>query len=172
MAKADSAYSNAALELHTDTTYFSDPAGLQAFHLLSHTWPSGEEMRLHERGGQSIIVDGFYAAHRLRLERRDHFETLQQVRLPWHSSGNEDAAMAPDQGYPVIEGTGRCVSRIRWNKEDRGTLPLSVNVKWWYNAAREWDTIINRLENQYEFLLEPGRVLSGSPTTCKRRVVR
>ncbi|KAM4056305.1 taurine catabolism dioxygenase tauD, tfdA family protein [Hirsutella rhossiliensis] len=159
MAKADMAYSNAALDVHTDTTYFSDPAGLQAFHLLSHTGPNGEEMRLHERGGQSILVDGFYAAHRLRLERRDHYETLQTVNLPWHASGNQDVAMAPARPYPVIEGHGKTVFRIRWNKDDRGSLPLKVNTKWWYNAAREWDTIVNRQENQYEFLLEPGRVL-------------
>ncbi|KAL8298776.1 hypothetical protein RB597_007409 [Gaeumannomyces tritici] len=39
LAKADTAYTNLALPAHTDTTYFTDPAGLQAFHLLSHVMP-------------------------------------------------------------------------------------------------------------------------------------
>jgi trimethyllysine dioxygenase len=30
LASKDTAYTNIALEAHTDTTYFSDPAGLQA----------------------------------------------------------------------------------------------------------------------------------------------
>ena len=32
----DTAYTNDYLPAHTDTTYFTDPAGLQVFHLLSH----------------------------------------------------------------------------------------------------------------------------------------
>lgn len=39
LAKADTAYTNLALPAHTDTTYFTEPAGLQAFHLLSHVMP-------------------------------------------------------------------------------------------------------------------------------------
>uniref|UniRef100_A0A8H7K5E8 TauD/TfdA-like domain-containing protein n=1 Tax=Bionectria ochroleuca TaxID=29856 RepID=A0A8H7K5E8_BIOOC len=36
LAKADTAYTNIALGAHTDTTYFTEPTGLQAFHMLSH----------------------------------------------------------------------------------------------------------------------------------------
>ena len=48
LASQDTAYTNIALEAHTDNTYFSDPAGLQAFHLLSHTDGSGG-LRTYER---------------------------------------------------------------------------------------------------------------------------
>lgn len=37
LAHGDTAYTDLALQAHTDTTYFTDPAGLQMFHLLSHT---------------------------------------------------------------------------------------------------------------------------------------
>ena len=37
LTSKNSAYTQLALAAHTDTTYFTDPAGLQTFHLLSHT---------------------------------------------------------------------------------------------------------------------------------------
>ncbi|KAF5392276.1 hypothetical protein D9757_001559 [Collybiopsis confluens] len=37
LSKGDTAYTNIALGAHTDNTYFTDPCGLQLFHLLSHT---------------------------------------------------------------------------------------------------------------------------------------
>ncbi|KIK62603.1 hypothetical protein GYMLUDRAFT_42059 [Collybiopsis luxurians FD-317 M1] len=42
LAKGDTAYTNVALGAHTDNTYFTDPSGLQLFHLLSHTPSSAE----------------------------------------------------------------------------------------------------------------------------------
>ncbi|KAF8824903.1 hypothetical protein HHX47_DHR7000212 [Lentinula edodes] len=37
LAKGDTAYTNIALGAHTDNTYFTDPCGLQLFHLLEHS---------------------------------------------------------------------------------------------------------------------------------------
>ncbi|KAF9069703.1 hypothetical protein BDP27DRAFT_1325233 [Rhodocollybia butyracea] len=37
LAKGDTAYTNIPLGAHTDNTYFTDPCGLQLFHLLEHT---------------------------------------------------------------------------------------------------------------------------------------
>ena len=56
-----------ALEAHTDTAYFSDPAGYQMFHLLSHSEGSG---------GSSLLVDGFRAASILRTESPKAFDVL------------------------------------------------------------------------------------------------
>ncbi|EHL02601.1 putative Trimethyllysine dioxygenase [Glarea lozoyensis 74030] len=56
----DTAYTSQALAAHTDTAYFTDPAGLQMFHLLSHT---------EGTGGKSLLIDGFKAAQ--TLERED-----------------------------------------------------------------------------------------------------
>lgn len=80
LAKKDSAYTQLALGAHTDTTYFSDPAGLQTFHLLSHT--DGD-------GGSSLLVDGFKVAETLRRESPEAYETLCRVRIRGHASGNE-----------------------------------------------------------------------------------
>jgi trimethyllysine dioxygenase len=48
-----------ALPAHTDTTYFSEPVGLQFFHLLEH----------RGTGGKSLYVDGFNAALKLQNDQ-------------------------------------------------------------------------------------------------------
>ncbi|EHK26167.1 uncharacterized protein TRIVIDRAFT_36187 [Trichoderma virens Gv29-8] len=158
LALADTAYTNLALPAHTDTTYFTEPAGLQAFHLLSHTPPTNKSAD-EVLGGQSLLVDGFNAAETLRKESPGDFEILRKIKLPWHASGNQGVAIAPDMAYPVIEGSGEKLHRIRWNNDDRGVVPLDVDVDAWYQAARKWDEILKRKESEYWFQLEPGRVL-------------
>jgi trimethyllysine dioxygenase len=72
MSHGDLAYSSEALPAHTDTTYFSDPAGLQIFHLLHHDG----------QGGHTLLVDGFYAANRLKEENPEAYETLARLGIP------------------------------------------------------------------------------------------
>ncbi|KAI0124394.1 trimethyllysine dioxygenase [Xylariales sp. AK1849] len=162
LALADTAYTNIALEAHTDTTYFSDPAGLQAFHLLSHSDPSAKagEVGL---GGHSLLVDGFYAADILRQEDPKAFEVLAHVRLPWHASGNKGITIAPDKLYPVLEvdaATGK-LHRVRWNNDDRGVVPFSIpyTPEDWYVAAKKWNAILRRQALEYWFQLTPGSLL-------------
>lgn len=158
LAKADTAYTNIALAAHTDTTYFSEPAGLQAFHLLSHT-PPRDKAPEEVLGGQSLLVDGFHAARLLKQESPEDYETLRTVKVPWHASGNDGVAIAPDRAYPVLEGDAE-LRRVRWNNDDRGVIPLDVDVNAWYKAARKWNEILRRKESEYWFQLEPGRMLS------------
>lgn len=122
MAKADTAYSNIALPPHTDTTYFTDPAGLQAFHLLSHTSSPDAPKAF---GGESLLVDGFHAARLLKNENKDHFSELTGRCLSWHASGNKGVAITTEQLFPVIEldtnfDFRRPPAKIRWNNDDRG----------------------------------------------------
>lgn len=118
MAKADTAYTNIALAAHTDTTYFTDPAGLQAFHLLSHTPAPGEP---DATGGESLLVDGFHAASVLKKENVKFFSELAERGLPWHASGNEGITITPDTLLPVFElGASKTVLKVRWNADDRG----------------------------------------------------
>lgn len=159
LALADTAYTNLALPAHTDTTYFTEPAGLQAFHLLSHTPPTNKPAD-EVLGGQSLLVDGFHAAETLRKESPGDFEILRKVKLPWHASGNQGVAIAPDMAYPVIETNGGNLHRIRWNNDDRGVVPTDIDVDAWYQAARKWDEILKSKKSEFWFQLEPGRVLS------------
>ncbi|KAI1419107.1 trimethyllysine dioxygenase [Xylaria sp. FL1777] len=161
LALADTAYTNEALPVHTDNAYFSDPSGLQAFHLLSHTDPSSPKGSGASLGGRSMLVDGFHAARILREESPESLKILASFGLSCHASGNEGITITPDKLYPVLEcdSTTNTVHRIRWNKSDRGVLPLSDNAMEWYKAARKWDEILRREEVVYRFQLEPGVLL-------------
>lgn len=163
LASADTAYTNLALAPHTDTTYFSDPAGLQSFHMLSHHAPPGRSADDEGLGGQSLLVDGLRVALEMRDKTPELFDVLKGHAIPWHASGNDDASITPDRRYPVIEtlgsGPNAPIHRIRWNNDDRGVVPPAV-APLWYEAARKWNSLIKDPAFQFWFQLEPGRVLS------------
>ncbi|KAJ5611666.1 Trimethyllysine dioxygenase [Penicillium herquei] len=170
----DTAYTNEFLGGHTDNAYFTDPARLQLFHLLSHTDGSG---------GESLLVDGLSAAHKLRSEDKQLFRSLTNHRHSWHSSGNEDVCIQPSARAPVlsVHPDLNTVYQVRWNNYDRApksdwSLPVQ-NV--WYNAARRFNEILNEESRQIWTQLEPGtalifdnwRMLHGrSEFTGKRRM--
>lgn len=145
MAKADTAYTNIALPAHTDTTYFTDPAGLQAFHMLSHTAPEGSQAT----GGESLLVDGVRAARILQKEYPEHFQTLLKRGVRCHASGNDGVTITPDAMYPVIEAQRvdyeeYNIMRIRWNNDDRGGrwswksfCLLEQRQKWGFVCVRQ-----------------------------------
>ncbi|KAL1986228.1 hypothetical protein VTN96DRAFT_6743 [Rasamsonia emersonii] len=170
----DTAYTSEALGAHTDNTYFTDPARLQLFHLLSHT--EGE-------GGATLLVDGFKAARMIQEENSNHCKTLVKCPQPFHSSGNEDVCIQPSRPTPVLERNQRTgmLYQVRWNNYDR-----AAKVDWgfryqraWYAAARHWNEIIHRPEMEIWLQLQPGtalifdnwRMLHGrSQFTGKRRM--
>jgi trimethyllysine dioxygenase len=155
LSKKDTAYTTLALGAHTDTTYFSDPAGLQMFHLLEHSDGSG---------GQSILVDGFRAAKILREEDPQAYKILSKVRIPAHSSGNIDTSIQPYAPFPVLNHhpvNGELI-QIRWNNDDRATMDRWEDlddVEQFYDAARAWNNILKRKESEYWEQLKPGRAL-------------
>jgi hypothetical protein len=159
LAMADTAYTNLALAPHTDTTYFTEPAGLQSFHLLSH---ESEGDGAEAEGGKTILVDGHRVAQILRAEDEEAYQSLSQLRLPWHASGNEGITIGPDRLYPVLEHNDGKLHRIRWNNDDRGVVPFDqgVEVEEWYRAAAKFNSIVNRRSSQHIFQMEPGKVLS------------
>jgi trimethyllysine dioxygenase len=173
LASADTAYTNIALEAHTDTTYFSDPAGLQAFHLLSHT--EGE-------GGASLLVDGFHIAKQLYDTDRSAYDILASVNVNCHASGNDGISIQPYKGFPVLQHdpTTGLLLQVRWNSSDRASIELPIErIDEWYDAARKWDALVKSKENEYWEQLTPGRVLlfdnwrvmhGRSAFTGKRRI--
>lgn len=158
----DTAYTTLALAPHTDTTYFTDPAGLQMFHLLSHE---------HGSGGSSILIDGFNAANLLKNESRAYYDILSSKPVHAHAVGNEGITIKPARTFPVLglrnsssEKEKLELYQIRWNNDDRGTVPLenenSDLVDMWYAAARRFNEILKMESMQYKTQLKPGRPLS------------
>lgn len=69
---SDSAYTPDALPAHNDNTYFSDAAGLQVLHCITH---SGT-------GGNNLLTDGFLAAENLRKKDPDAYAYLCKTNVP------------------------------------------------------------------------------------------
>ena len=155
LSSKDTAYTSEALDPHTDTTYFTEPAGLQALHMLSHENGSG---------GESILVDGFGAAVRLYKEDEPSYRTLSTTGVYSHASGNEGISIQPAQPFPTFNhhpAMGHLM-QVRWNTADRAGLGIAMhNVGHWYRAAAAFDKLVSDPANQYRFQLKPGRVLSS-----------
>ncbi|KAK5939986.1 hypothetical protein PMZ80_007404 [Knufia obscura] len=159
----DTAYTNLSLPLHTDTTYFSDPAGLQLFHCLQSAT---------QGGGQSTFADGFAAAQHLYKVNPDYYNILSSVRIASHASGSSETFgtfmnNAPHAGgFPVfthsvphIRPHPRNLTQIRWNNDDRHSstqFPSHERMIMWYRAARVWQEILASKEFQWEVQLQPG----------------
>ena len=157
MSHGDLAYSSQALPAHTDTTYFTDPAGLQIFHMLSHT---------HGEGGTSLLVDGFYAADLLSVLHPDSYETLSRLRVPHHASGTAGTMLRPILNQPVIkhDEAGELML-LRWNNEDRGVIGpgwTADDVRDWYQAARRFERLLQSEDAEYWVQLAPGTVVGES----------
>lgn len=159
----DTAYTNLSLALHTDTTYFNDPAGLQLFHCLQPAT---------EGGGQSTFADGFAAAAALYKLSPDYYNILSSVRITSHASGSSskfgtfvnNASHAG--GFPVfthsvphVRPHPKNLTQIRWNNDDRHSStqwPSHERMVMWYRAARVWQQLLASKDFQWEVQLQPG----------------
>lgn len=163
LSHGDTAYTDLALQAHTDTTYFTDPAGLQLFHLLSHG-PAG---KTPPSGGESLLVDGFLAAQVLRDVHPDAYETLSRVRVRTHSAGDDQTLIRPLQDQPILQHdpSGNLIL-VRYNNDDRSVLRVSEeDVLPFYDALRKWNEMLTSPDGQYWSQLKPGTALSE----CLRR---
>ncbi|KAF9561975.1 Trimethyllysine dioxygenase [Agrocybe pediades] len=156
LAKGDTAYTTLALGAHTDNTYFTDPCGLQLFHLLSHT---------EGTGGATLLVDGFYVASIMKELHPEAYELLSRIPVPAHAAGEESSLYtpAPSSGYPVLGHdtiTGELV-QVRWNNDDRSVMNhISPDlVEKWYDAIRLWNKCLTSPDSEYWVQLQPGTVI-------------
>lgn len=176
LARGDTAYTTLALGAHTDNTYFTDPCGLQLFHLLSHT---------HGSGGSTLLVDGFHVAATLKKLHPDAYSILSQTPVPAHAAGEPSALYQPypTSGYPVLshDPVTRELTQVRWNNDDRSVMNNldPHQVEEWYNAIRTWQKLLTSADLEYWVQLSAGtaviidnhRVLHGrSAFTGKRRM--
>lgn len=153
-SRGDTAYSQLALDRHTDTSYFQEPCGIQVFHCLKH----------EGTGGRTLLVDGFFAAEKLRKRLPENFELLTQIPIKHEYVENT----ADHRNH--MRGIGPLLEVYPWNKElyiirynnyDRSvinTIPHDV-VQRWYVAHRELTTELRRPENEFWVKLNPGKVL-------------
>ena len=129
LSSKDTAYTSESLEPHNDNTYFTEAAGLQALHLLSHTDGSG---------GESSLVDGFGAAAKLFNQDKAAYRRLAITPVWGHASGNEGISIQPSEPAPVLCHSMETsyLRQVRWNNADRAGLTCShADIEVWYDAA-------------------------------------
>lgn len=153
-SRGDTAYSQLALDRHTDTSYFQEPCGIQVFHCLKH----------EGTGGKTLLVDGFYAAEKVRQRSPENFELLTRVPIKHEYIENTDKHQNHMRGIgPLLEvyPWNEELYIIRYNNYDRSvinTIPHDV-VQRWYEAHRQLTTELRRPENELWVKLTPGKVL-------------
>ncbi|KAJ3477168.1 hypothetical protein NLI96_g10656 [Meripilus lineatus] len=154
LARGDTAYTTLALGAHTDNTYFTDPCGLQLFHLLSHTGGTG---------GATLLVDGFYAASLLKELHPSAYDILSRVGVPSHAAGEDISLYTPQpQGsYPILGHAHGELVQVRWNNDDRSVMnKLSPNeLEQWYEAIRLWNGLVTHEDSEFWVQLTAGTVV-------------
>ncbi|KAM9728447.1 trimethyllysine dioxygenase, mitochondrial isoform 1-T1 [Menidia menidia] len=153
-SRGDTAYSQLALDRHTDTSYFQEPCGIQVFHCLKH----------EGTGGRTLLVDGFHAAETLRQRSPESFSLLARVPISHEYVENTDSHRNH------MTGIGPVLSVYPWNEElylmrynnyDRSVINTVGHdtVRQWYAAHRELTKELRRPENELWVKLSPGKVI-------------
>ncbi|KAI0315568.1 hypothetical protein OF83DRAFT_342642 [Amylostereum chailletii] len=153
LARGDTAYTNLALPAHTDNTYFTDPCGIQLFHLLSHT---------EGKGGATLLVDGFYVASILKELHPEVYQLLSTVPITAHAAGEDDIlyrATRPVLAHDPFTGE---LQSVRWNNDDRSVVRgvPSGSMMQWYDAIRTWNKFLTSPDSEYWVQLAPGTAVA------------
>jgi trimethyllysine dioxygenase len=148
MEVKDLAYSNIELQVHNDGCYFTDPPGIQCFHLLEH---NGE-------GGQTVLVDGFQVAYQLKKKDPESFHFLTETKIPYHFIDDTHYLYQEHTIIGINENSD--VNRITFNNEDRAPLNFSLEkMKKFYKAIYLFMKLLRSPTNIYQFSLKPGTLL-------------
>lgn len=142
------AYTGRALSPHTDNPYRDPVPTVQLLHCLTSA----------AEGGDTILVDGFAAAARLREEDPDSFRTLASISVPF-GINDRDTALRACQPLIDLDPHGR-IRGVRFNNRSSGTLRRPyAEVVAFYAAYRRWAGLLARPERALAMRLRPGDCL-------------
>ena len=146
--KADSAYTQDELRPHTDSTYSNDAPGLQLL-LCSHYKASG---------GESIMVDGFKIAEKIKSEKKDVYDFLTNMEVTGQYIGDGVSLQAT---RPILRlNSDKELIQVSFNNYDRAIFKMSEDkTKKFYEAIREFDLLANNKRYQWRRILKPGELL-------------
>ena len=145
----DTAFTSLAIEPHTDGTYVHDAPGLQTLHCL----------KKDSVGGENQLVDGLAIAEKIRAEYPDYFEILSKINIPGRYIKTETYLEAK---RPLIRlNDQQEVVQVSFNNHDRAPFRLdNESMNQFYEAYKVFHNLANDKSRQFEFMLEPGTVLT------------
>ena len=136
-----------ALEPHVDNPYRLPGPGYIFLHCLENS----------AAGGESLAIDGFNAATRLRTAAPDAFRVLTTMPVTFRYAPEDDDAILEHFG-PLIElrSDGQ-LHRIRFhNRADQVAVADSDSLSRYYAARRAFAELIWSDESMLRFKLQPG----------------
>ena len=141
------AYTNLGLQAHTDNPYRDPVPTLQLLSCLENT----------VEGGDSIVVDGFLAATRLRRENAKGFDLLSRYPARFEYAGSSQVRLRAKRPFIELGPDGEMIA-IRFN--NRSAAPF-VDVPYeempeFYAAYRQFSEILEDLRMEVRFKLTPG----------------
>ncbi|CAA91416.2 Trimethyllysine dioxygenase, mitochondrial [Caenorhabditis elegans] len=159
-AYEDTAYGSDEIGPHTDGTYFDQTPGIQVFHCLTPA----------KTGGDTVLVDSFYCAEKLRNESPEDFEILCNTKISHHyleGSPPGSSIHSVSLEKPVIERNSfGNITQIRFNPYDRAPFSClnsseasaAETIKF-YEAYEKFSKICHNPDNSIEISLRPGSVI-------------
>ncbi len=151
----DTAYSESYLEPHTDGTYAHEAPGLQMFACLRR---GSARDGTPASGGESILVDGFALAERLRAEAPEQFELLNRIAVPAHYL--EPGVHLATERPTITTKSDGSVRAVSFNNYDRSPFLLDPStMAAWYDAYSALHDLIVDRSHWTTIGLEPGQVL-------------
>ena len=145
----DTAFTSLSIEPHTDGTYVHDAPGLQTLHCLKRD----------SVGGESQLVDGLAIAEKMRIEFPEYFKILSNINIPgrYIKTGTYLEARRP---LFRLNNHGKVV-QVSFNNHDRAPFRLDNDLMGqFYDAYKIFHNLANDKSRQFEFMLEPGTVLT------------
>lgn len=142
------AYTPVPLSVHTDNPYRDPSPTLQVLHCLIPA----------EKGGATVLVDGFFAAEKLKMENPAAFKILSSNDVCFHYRSNEAWL---DNYAPIIQlDSAGNVLKVRINNRSLAPLQLEFDlVMPFYESLFEFRQRLEDETSQYQFRLQAGEVV-------------
>ncbi|MDC1447401.1 trimethyllysine dioxygenase [Candidatus Thioglobus sp.] len=145
----DTAFTSLSIEPHTDGTYVNDAPGLQTLHCI----------KKDSVGGENQLVDGLAIAEKMRNEYPDAFNTLCSVNVPGRYI-KPDTYLEAHRPLFRINDNGDII-QVSFNNHDRAPFRLeNEHMIKFYDAYKIFHNLANDSSRQFEFMLNPGKVLT------------
>ena len=145
----DTAFTSLAIEPHTDGTYVHDAPGLQTLHCI----------KKDSIGGENQLVDGLAIAEKMRDEYPDYFKILSSINIPGRYI-KTDTYLEAKRPLFRLNNEGKIV-QVSFNNHDRAPFRIdNKSMSQFYDAYKIFHNLANDKNRQYEFMLEPGKILT------------
>ena len=141
------AYTGLGLQAHTDNPYRDPVPTMQILYCLEST----------AKGGDSLVVDGYRAAQRLRQESPAEFDLLAKYCARFEYAGSDDVLLQSRKPVFELAPDGELVA-VRFNNRSSAAItdvPYDVMPDY-YRALRHMSEIVDDPGMAVKFRLQPG----------------